>query len=105
MSGALFVHAAATKRADFIVRANQSRIQDELQRMEKAGFKAIFLTVDNTGVNGIRDRSLRFTGVESDTGHSATFDVSTPCARAPLLAPHLTSPLGPSSPRSPRSAT
>lgn len=42
--------------------------------MEAAGFKAIFLTVDNTGVNGVRTRQLRVTGLGGDTGHSATFD-------------------------------
>lgn len=46
--------------------SNKSQLQDELTRMEKAGFKAIFLTVDNTGVNGIRTRSLRYTGTESE---------------------------------------
>ncbi|EIN05302.1 FMN-dependent alpha-hydroxy acid dehydrogenase [Punctularia strigosozonata HHB-11173 SS5] len=56
-------------------RSNKTQLKDELKRMEKAGFKAVFLTVDNTGVNGIRDRSLRYTGTESDTGHSATFDL------------------------------
>ncbi|TIA27873.1 FMN-dependent alpha-hydroxy acid dehydrogenase [Aureobasidium pullulans] len=42
--------------------------------MEAAGFKAIFLTVDNTGVNGIRDRYLRFSA-GGDAGHSATFTI------------------------------
>jgi hypothetical protein len=41
--------------------SNRSQLVDELGRMEKAGYKAIFLTVDNTGINGIRTRSLRFT--------------------------------------------
>lgn len=56
--------------------SNQSRVIDELQRMEKAGFKAIFLTVDNTGVNGIRTRSLRYTGAQDETGHDADFDLN-----------------------------
>ncbi|KZT25034.1 FMN-dependent alpha-hydroxy acid dehydrogenase [Neolentinus lepideus HHB14362 ss-1] len=56
--------------------SNQTRVIDELQRMEKAGFKAIVLTVDNTGVNGIRTRSLRYTGDEDDTGHDASFDLN-----------------------------
>lgn len=52
--------------------SNQTRLQNELIEMEENGFKAIVLTVDNTGVDGIRDRSLRFTS-GSDTGHSASF--------------------------------
>lgn len=56
--------------------SDTSKLQDELDRMEVSGFKAIFLTVDNTGVNGIRDRSLRYTSGSSDTGHSATFTIS-----------------------------
>lgn len=55
--------------------SNRTQLVDELQRMEKAGFKAIFLTVDNTGINGIRTRSLRLTGASDETGHSATFDL------------------------------
>lgn len=53
--------------------SNTTRLQDELDRIKAAGFKAIFLTVDNTGINGIRDRSLRFTSSSSNTAHSATF--------------------------------
>ncbi|CAK5266363.1 unnamed protein product [Mycena citricolor] len=55
--------------------ANQSRNIDELDRIKAAGFKAIFLTVDNTGINGIRTRSMRFTN-PSDTGHAANFDLN-----------------------------
>nr|POF17754.1 cytochrome b2, mitochondrial [Quercus suber] len=54
--------------------SDSSRLQDELTRMEKAGFKAIFLTVDNTGVNGIRDRQMRFSA-GGDSGHSSTFSI------------------------------
>ncbi|CAJ2501950.1 Uu.00g048030.m01.CDS01 [Anthostomella pinea] len=54
--------------------SNTTRLQSELDQMEAAGFKAIFLTVDNTGVNGIRDRQLRFSS-GGDTGHSATFTI------------------------------
>jgi isopentenyl diphosphate isomerase/L-lactate dehydrogenase-like FMN-dependent dehydrogenase len=54
--------------------ANTSQVQDELNQIEAAGFKAIFLTVDNTGVGGIRDRSMRFTA-GGDTGHSLNFTV------------------------------
>lgn len=46
--------------------SNKTRLQDELTRIEAAGFKAIFLTVDNTGINGIRTRSIRFTGEETE---------------------------------------
>ncbi|KAJ7466754.1 FMN-dependent alpha-hydroxy acid dehydrogenase [Mycena galericulata] len=55
--------------------ANTSRVIDELDRIKAAGFKAIFLTVDNTGINGIRTRSMRYTA-ESDTGHAANFDLN-----------------------------
>ncbi|KAJ7735386.1 FMN-dependent alpha-hydroxy acid dehydrogenase [Mycena maculata] len=55
--------------------ANQSRIIDELDRIKAAGFKAIFLTVDNTGINGVRTRSMRF-NAESDTGHSVNFNLN-----------------------------
>ncbi|KZP32308.1 FMN-dependent alpha-hydroxy acid dehydrogenase [Athelia psychrophila] len=55
--------------------SNKTRLQDELTRIEAAGFKAIFLTVDNTGINGIRTRSIRFTGEETDPGHASTFDL------------------------------
>ncbi|THX11614.1 FMN-dependent alpha-hydroxy acid dehydrogenase [Aureobasidium pullulans] len=54
--------------------SDKAKLQDELKRMEAAGFKAIFLTVDNTGVNGIRDRYLRFSA-GGDAGHSATFTI------------------------------
>lgn len=40
--------------------SNQTRMQSELDQIKSAGFKAIFLTVDNTGINGIRDRQMRF---------------------------------------------
>ncbi|KAJ6529153.1 FMN-dependent alpha-hydroxy acid dehydrogenase [Mycena vulgaris] len=51
------------------------QVIDELDRIKAAGFKAIFLTVDNTGINGIRTRSMRYT--ESDeTAHAANFDLS-----------------------------
>lgn len=54
--------------------SNKTKLQDELDEIEAAGFKAIFLTVDNTGVNGIRDRSMRFTS-GSNSDHSATFTI------------------------------
>ncbi|KAJ7624908.1 FMN-dependent alpha-hydroxy acid dehydrogenase [Roridomyces roridus] len=55
--------------------SNTSQVSDELARMEAAGFKAIFLTVDNSGINGVRVRSMRYTD-ESDTGHSTSFSLS-----------------------------
>ncbi|KAI0155638.1 FMN-dependent alpha-hydroxy acid dehydrogenase [Pestalotiopsis sp. NC0098] len=55
--------------------ANTSRVEDELAQIEAAGFKAIFLTVDNTGIGGIRDRSLRYSSGSGDTGHSLDFTV------------------------------
>ncbi|KAJ7686173.1 FMN-dependent alpha-hydroxy acid dehydrogenase [Mycena rosella] len=55
--------------------SNTSQVIDELDRIKAAGFKAIFLTVDNTGINGIRTRSMRYTD-GSETGHSANFDLN-----------------------------
>ncbi|KAK0466933.1 FMN-dependent alpha-hydroxy acid dehydrogenase [Desarmillaria tabescens] len=55
--------------------SNRSRLVDELKRFEDAGYRAIFLTIDNTGVDGIRSRSLRFTGAGYSPTHSATFDL------------------------------
>ncbi|KAK0214835.1 FMN-dependent alpha-hydroxy acid dehydrogenase [Armillaria fumosa] len=45
--------------------SNRSWLVDELKHFEATGYKAIFLTIDNTGINGI-----------SPT-HSATFDLAT----------------------------
>ncbi|KAJ7866657.1 FMN-dependent alpha-hydroxy acid dehydrogenase [Mycena leptocephala] len=55
--------------------SNTSQVIDELDRIKAAGFKAIFLTVDNTGINGIRTRAMRYTA-GSDTGHAANFDLN-----------------------------
>ncbi|KII86466.1 hypothetical protein PLICRDRAFT_178000 [Plicaturopsis crispa FD-325 SS-3] len=55
---------------------NHTKLVDELDRMKAAGFKAVFLTVDNTGINGIRTRSIRFTGDTTEKGHSAKFDLA-----------------------------
>ncbi|KAJ8095251.1 hypothetical protein PM082_010474 [Marasmius tenuissimus] len=55
--------------------SNRSRIRDELGRMESLGFKAVFLTVDNVGINGIRTRYLRETGPRTESGHSTDFDL------------------------------
>jgi hypothetical protein len=54
--------------------SNTTRLKSEIKDIERAGFKAIFLTIDNTGINGIRTRQLRVDGEGDDTGHSATFD-------------------------------
>ncbi len=54
--------------------ANETQLRDELGRMEASGFRALFLTVDNTGINGVRDRSLRFGG-GGETAHSSTFTI------------------------------
>ena len=40
--------------------ANKTLLKTQLQQFEQLGFKAVFLTVDNTGVNGVRDREMRF---------------------------------------------
>ncbi|KAL0575289.1 hypothetical protein V5O48_006690 [Marasmius crinis-equi] len=55
--------------------SNASRVRDELSRMESLGYKAVFLTVDNTGINGIRTRNMRESDSQGETGHSATFDL------------------------------
>ncbi len=34
--------------------SNRTQLIDELKRIEDAGYKAIVLTVDNTGIDGIR---------------------------------------------------
>lgn len=49
---------------------DQARLQDELTRMENEGFRAIFLTVDNTGVSGVRSRYDRFR-TSSGNSHAA----------------------------------
>ncbi|KAK6068338.1 hypothetical protein SCUP515_09624 [Seiridium cupressi] len=54
--------------------ANTTRTQEEIAAIEASGFKAIFLTVDNTGVGGVRDRSMRF-ALGGDTGHALDFTV------------------------------
>lgn len=74
--------------------ANTSRLQEELAEIEgqchlhsmirtatftnsfvAAGFKAIFLTVDNTGVQNIRNRQQRFSS-GGDSGHSLNFTIA-----------------------------
>ena len=55
--------------------SNTSRLTDELTRIESAGFKAIVLTVDNSGVNGIRNRQMRYSSGSDESLHSATFTI------------------------------
>ncbi|KAL1297943.1 hypothetical protein AAFC00_006456 [Neodothiora populina] len=54
--------------------SDESRLQSELSQFESRGFKAIVLTVDNTGIQGIRDRQMRFSA-GGDSGHSQAFTV------------------------------
>lgn len=49
---------------------DRGRLQDELDRIKAAGFRAIFLTVDNTGVEGVRPRYDRFRN-SSESSHSS----------------------------------
>lgn len=54
--------------------SNRTRLQDELTRMENAGFKALVLTVDNTGIRGIRNWQERYSSSDSNS-HSADFSI------------------------------
>lgn len=54
---------------------NTTRLTSELRRMENSGYKALVLTVDNVGVNGIRNRQMRYSSGLSETLHSATFTI------------------------------
>lgn len=54
---------------------NTTRLMDELRRMENSGYKALVLTVDNVGVNGIRNRQMRYSSGSSEALHSATFTI------------------------------
>jgi isopentenyl diphosphate isomerase/L-lactate dehydrogenase-like FMN-dependent dehydrogenase len=54
--------------------ADEEQLKDELARFKTNGFKAIFLTVDNTGVTGIRNRYMRFKN-SGESAHSATFTI------------------------------
>lgn len=54
---------------------NTTRLTSELRRMENSGYKALVLTVDNVGVNGIRNRQMRYSSGSSETLHSATFTI------------------------------
>jgi isopentenyl diphosphate isomerase/L-lactate dehydrogenase-like FMN-dependent dehydrogenase len=52
--------------------ANETRVRDELARFEANGFRAVVLTVDNTGITGIRNRNQRFSA-GGESAHSSTF--------------------------------
>ncbi|KXT04492.1 hypothetical protein AC578_8696 [Pseudocercospora eumusae] len=74
--------AAASNASDQImfhqeyIWSNTTRLKDELSRIENSGFKALVLTVDNTGVNGIRNRHMRFSSASSSEDlHSADFTI------------------------------
>lgn len=56
--------------------SNTSQLRDELSRIETSGFKALVLTVDNTGVNGIRNRQMRFSSGSDADLHSADFTLA-----------------------------
>jgi len=53
---------------------DKTRLQDELTRMENDGFRAIFLTVDNTGVSGVRTRYDRYR-TSSGNSHAAGLSI------------------------------
>jgi isopentenyl diphosphate isomerase/L-lactate dehydrogenase-like FMN-dependent dehydrogenase len=74
ISSTLSIEEIAAARAEGQIMFHQeyvwedkARLQDELTRMEDQGFRAVFLTVDNTGVDGIRSRYDRF---RTSTGNS-----------------------------------
>ncbi|KAK4506095.1 hypothetical protein PRZ48_004060 [Zasmidium cellare] len=54
--------------------SNKTRLQDELTRIEDTGFKALVLTVDNTGIRGIRNWQERYSS-SNDNGHDADFTI------------------------------
>ncbi|EME47062.1 hypothetical protein DOTSEDRAFT_165817 [Dothistroma septosporum NZE10] len=57
--------------------SNRTRLQHDLDRIKAAGFKAIVLTVDNTGISGIRNRQQRFSSSSGDNGHETDFTIET----------------------------
>lgn len=56
--------------------SNATRLQNDLREIEEAGFKAIFLTVDNPSEEGVRTRSRRAGGPDSSNTHSETLDLA-----------------------------
>lgn len=54
--------------------SNKTRLQDELDRIESTGFKALVFTVDNTGIRGIRNWQDRYSS-SNDNGHDANFTI------------------------------
>jgi isopentenyl diphosphate isomerase/L-lactate dehydrogenase-like FMN-dependent dehydrogenase len=71
------IHANNCARSVYaqFMESYKTQLAHELRDIERAGFEALFFTVDNTGINGICTRAFRYTGDEADTGHSATFDL------------------------------
>jgi isopentenyl diphosphate isomerase/L-lactate dehydrogenase-like FMN-dependent dehydrogenase len=53
--------------------SNRTQLQDELDRIKSNGFRAVFLTVDNTGVEGVRPRYDRY---RNSTGSTHASDTS-----------------------------
>ncbi|KAH7311785.1 hypothetical protein B0J17DRAFT_724651 [Rhizoctonia solani] len=56
--------------------SNITRLENDLQEIEAAGFKAIVLTIDNPTEEGIRTRSRRAGGPDSSNTHAQNFDVA-----------------------------
>lgn len=54
--------------------SDKTRLQDELDRIESTGFRALVLTVDNTGIRGIRNWQERYSS-SNDNGHDAGFTI------------------------------
>ncbi|KAF8760834.1 FMN-dependent alpha-hydroxy acid dehydrogenase [Rhizoctonia solani] len=57
--------------------SNTTRLQNDLKEIESAGFKAIFLTVDNPTEDGIRTRARREDAPDSSNTHMQNFDLTT----------------------------
>lgn len=53
---------------------DKTRLRNELRRIEAAGYKAVFVTVDNLGISGLRDRNERLT-TSSESAHRGAFTV------------------------------
>ncbi|KAF8707372.1 FMN-dependent alpha-hydroxy acid dehydrogenase, partial [Rhizoctonia solani] len=57
--------------------SNTTRLQNDLKEIEAAGFKAIFLTIDNPTEDGIRTRARREDAPDSSNTHMQNFDLTT----------------------------
>ncbi|KAH7034742.1 uncharacterized protein B0I36DRAFT_208494, partial [Microdochium trichocladiopsis] len=55
---------------------DRTRLRNELKRIKAAGFKAIFVTVDNMGIQGLRDRNERVS-TSSESAHKDAFTLET----------------------------